>query len=264
MARTSNLGPDILRRELCFLGSVSWKIRADSISERLWCIERHSRCLLADEQRKDNDMGQLLESLQNTLQSTGFVIWVRESPTVLAYPTILAAHTFGMAFLVGLSGMIALRILGFAPGLPLAPLERFFPLIWVGFWVNAVSGVVLLSLTPADFLTDAAFYIKLLGVAGAVASVRWLRTNAFGDPASLDTKPVPMKSKVLAVTTLTCWAVAILGGRVVAYEAFVGWETTAAVLILTVVLVVGYNAARRLWLSNRPAREARATTTTGY
>jgi hypothetical protein len=189
---------------------------------------------------------------------------VRESPTVLAYPTILAAHTFGLAFLVGLSSMIALRILGFARGLPLAPMESFFPLIWIGFWVNAVSGVVLLSLTPADFLTDAAFYIKLLGVAGAVASVRLLRTNAFGDPASLDTKPVPMKIKVLAVTTLTCWAVAILGGRVVAYEALVGWETTAAVLILTVVLVVGYNAARRLWLSNRPAREARATTTTGY
>lgn len=208
-------------------------------------------------------MWQLLESLQNTLQNTGFVTWVREADTVLAYPTILAAHTFGLAFLVGLSAVIALRILGFAPGLPLAPLERFFPLIWVGFWVNAVSGVVLLSLTPADFLTNATFYIKMLGVAGAVASVRLLRTSVFSRPASLDTKPVPMKGKFLAGTALTFWAVAIVGGRLTAYSAFVQWPSVGAVVILTVVLVAGYKAARRLGLLIKSARQARATASTG-
>ena len=68
-------------------------------------------------------MWELLEAIENT----GFATWVREAPTVLAYSTVLACHTFGMAFLVGLSGMIALRALGFARALPLAPMGKFFP-----------------------------------------------------------------------------------------------------------------------------------------
>lgn len=209
-------------------------------------------------------MQQLLASLQETLQSTAFVTWVREADSVLVYPTILAAHTFGMAFLVGLSAVIALRILGVVPALPLAPLEKFFPLIWLGFWVNAVSGVVLLSLTPADFLTNAVFYIKLLAIAGAVASVRLLRISVFGDPARLNTEPVPVKGKILAGTSLTFWAVGVTAGRLVSYPVFTQWRAAIAVLILTALLVAGYNAARRFRLSNKSAPQAARRASTGY
>jgi hypothetical protein len=81
-------------------------------------------------------MMELLASIENS----GFATWVREAPSVLAYPTVLALHTFGMAFLVGTNAAIDLRILGVAPGLPLAPMERFFRVMLLGFWVNAVSG----------------------------------------------------------------------------------------------------------------------------
>ena len=66
-------------------------------------------------------MWEFLEALQNS----SFSVWVRESDT-LAYSTILALHTFGMSFLVGLSTMIALRVLGFAASQPLAPNEKVF------------------------------------------------------------------------------------------------------------------------------------------
>jgi len=205
-------------------------------------------------------MWQLLESLENS----GFATWLREAPTVLAYATVLAAHALGMAILVGLSSVIALRVLGFAPGLPLAPLERYFPLIWVGFWVNALSGLVLLSLTPVAFLTNPTFYIKMLGIAGAIVSVQLFRTSVFGHPASLDTKPVPMKGKILAGTMLTSWGVAIVAGRLTAYSFFTEWRTVLAVLSLTVVLTAGYKAARRLGLSIKSTRQGRATPSTGY
>ena len=201
-------------------------------------------------------MQQFLASLQDTLQSTAFITWVRETNSVLVYPTILAAHTFGMAFLVGLSAVIALRILGFAPALPLAPLERFFPLIWLGFWVNAVSGLVLLSLTPADFLTKPVFYIKLLAIAGAVVSVRWLRITAFGDPTRVPTKSVPMKGRILAGTSLAFWVVGVTAGRLVSYSGFTQWRTAIAVLILAALLLAGYNGARRFRPSNKAARQA--------
>jgi len=198
------------------------------------------------------------------LENSSFATWVRDSTSIFAYPTILAFHTFGLAFVVGTSAGIALRTLGFAPGLPLAPLEKFFRVMWLGFWVNASSGVVLLLIDATNFLTMPDFYIKLLAIAGAVASMRWLRATVFGDPASVDTRPVPMKGKILAGTSLTCWAVAVAAGRVTAYDGFIQRETAAAILILTVVLLVaGYIGARLLgW--NKSARQERETTSAGY
>lgn len=181
------------------------------------------------------------------IENLGFLRWLHEAPTVLAYPTILALHSFGMAFLVGISTMISLRVLGFAPGLPLAPLEKFYPLMTISFWVNAVSGVVLFALAAASFAANPVFYIKMLAIAGAVVNTRLLRASVFGDPANLDARPVPMKGKILAVTSLGLWLVAILAGRLTAYYGYVVWQTVAAVLILmAVVLIVRYAAARFL------------------
>lgn len=209
-------------------------------------------------------MEQLLNSLQDTLQSTAFVTFVRESNSVLAYPTILAFHTFGMAFLVGLSVAISLRILGIFPSLPLAPLARLFPLIWLGFWVNAVSGLVLLSLTPADFLTMPVFYIKLAAIAGAVISIRSLRVSVFGDRAGLHARTEPVNGKIFARTTLTLWLVAISAGRLTAYSFDIQWRSAIAILVLAVLLFAGYRATRRVPPSGKVARQAARPASSGY
>jgi hypothetical protein len=94
-------------------------------------------------------MTSLLDALENTWLSTT----LRDSPNVFLYPTILAFHTLGLAFFVGISSAIALRILGVAPGLPLAPFRKFYPVMWLGFFFNAVSGLLLLVIEPTKFLT---------------------------------------------------------------------------------------------------------------
>ena len=81
------------------------------------------------------------------LDGSGFAIWIREWQAGWAYDVFLTAHSVGMGVLVGLSSAVYLRVLGFAPSLPLAPMERFFPLMYAGFWVNAISGVFFLSVT---------------------------------------------------------------------------------------------------------------------
>lgn len=188
-------------------------------------------------------MWEFLELLENS----GFAVWVREAQTVFAYPTLIAFHSFGMAFLVGTSVGIALRTLGFASGLPMAPLEKFYRVIWIAFWVNAVSGTVLLLIDARNFLTMPAFYIKLLAIAAAVTTMWLLRSCLFGDLASLDTGSVPKKAKMLAGAALAFWAIAIAAGRVTAYDPFIQRETAIAVLILTaVMLVAGYTAFRFL------------------
>ena len=51
------------------------------------------------------------------LESTEFSTWVRESPSVFAFPAILSCHTVGMGLVAGINAALALRILGVGPGI---------------------------------------------------------------------------------------------------------------------------------------------------
>ena len=149
------------------------------------------------------------------LESTALSEWVTGSPSMLAFPGILALHAIGMALAAGLAGVLDLRILGVAPGVPLADFRRFRPALWGGFWLNAVSGVLLLVGYPTKALTNPVFYLKLVLI--AVAMVLYVRIDRLvraGDPAH------PATARTLrrfAITSLACWAGAITAGRLLAY-----------------------------------------------
>ena len=80
----------------------------------------------------------------NSLEELKFSIWVREAPSIWAFPTFLLLHTLGMSIVAGLSAMLDMVLLGFWPKVPIKPLERLYPLMWTGFWINLVTGTVLL------------------------------------------------------------------------------------------------------------------------
>jgi len=157
-----------------------------------------------------------MNSLFVWLESSSFSVWVRESNSVFAFPAILSLHTIGMGLVAGLNAAIDLRILGFAPRVPLMEMKRFFPLVWIAFWVNAASGVVLLIGYPTKALTNPVFYSKLLFIALGLAVLLLLKRHVFRDPR-LDENPVPRMGRMLAVASLACWTGAITAGRLLAY-----------------------------------------------
>ena len=190
------------------------------------------------------------------LENSDFPMWIKESESIWPFDIfLLSFHAIGMAILVGLSAAVALRILGFAPRLPLAPMERFFPLMYVGFWVNALSGAGLFITYPKKAVTNPGFYIKMGGVVLAVVCLRQLRRQVFGNPVGLDTRPVPMNGKILAGTLLFIWLGTITAGRLMAYHgvADVEWETPLAILVVAgVMLLAGY--ASRLFGWSQPSQ----------
>ena len=150
------------------------------------------------------------------LETSALSIWVRESPSLFAFPTILSFHTLGMGIVAGLSAAIDLRILGFAPRVPLTQTRRYYPVLWFGFWLNAASGVVLLIGYPTKALTNPVFYGKLACVAlGAVVQMS-IRRRVLSDGVS-DVEPVPARGRMLAAASLVLWAAAITSGRFLAY-----------------------------------------------
>src|ERR1700690_899099 len=133
----------------------------------------------------------------NSLEQMPFSIWVRESSSIWAFPTFLVVHTIGMAIVAGLSAMMSLVILGFWPRMPIKPLERLFPLIWVGFWVNAVTGTVLLIADASTKLTNWDFGVKMAFVFAGVWLLTRTRKQVFASP-QLDRGSLPIGAKGLA------------------------------------------------------------------
>ena len=149
------------------------------------------------------------------LESTPLSEWVVGSPSLLAFPGILALHAIGMGLAAGLAAVLDLRILGVARGVPLVEFRRFQPVLWGGFWLNAVSGVLLLIGYPTKALTNPVFYLKLLLI--AVAMVLFVRIDRLIRTGDASTPAAARSLRRLAITSLVCWSGAITAGRLLAY-----------------------------------------------
>jgi hypothetical protein len=151
------------------------------------------------------------------LEQSSLSVWVRESGTIWSFPTILLLHTLGMSIVAGGNAMLDLVLLGFWPGqTPIKPLEKYFPLIWAGFWLNAATGTLLLMADATSKLTSLDFYVKMAFIFAGVAVLYVMRKKVFLNP-EVDQAPVTGAAKGLAWASLICWFGAITAGRLLAY-----------------------------------------------
>jgi hypothetical protein len=150
------------------------------------------------------------------VESSALSTFIRESASLWVFPFILILHTVGLAFFVGVNLVWDVRLLGAGAGVPLASLERYVLAMWLGFWINAVSGVLLLIAYPTKALTNPVFYLKLslIGV-GLVGAMRLRRY--FVDPAVSPGMRAPTAVRVLAAASVACWIAVIFAGRFLAY-----------------------------------------------
>lgn len=149
----------------------------------------------------------------STLQESAFAVWVAES--VWAYPLVLTAHTVGLALLVGGSVLFDLRALGAGATVPVRPLRRLLPIMWVGLAMNAATGLTLFITAAEERGTQPVFYVKLLFIAGALLVDRRVRQQLpDGVTAGIAAVGGP---KALAAGSLLLWTGAIVAGRLIAY-----------------------------------------------
>jgi hypothetical protein len=150
------------------------------------------------------------------LENLSFSQWVQNAPTIWAFPTILVLHTIGMGIVAGGSSMLSLMILGCWPSVPMKPFVRVFPWMWAAFWLNAITGTMMLMADATTKLTMPDFYVKMSCVFVGIYLLIRMRRQVFNDP-ELDHAPVSNGAKMLAWGSLACWWGAILAGRLMAY-----------------------------------------------
>lgn len=150
------------------------------------------------------------------LESTALSQWVVGSPSLFAFPGILTLHAIGMGFAVGICLAVDLRLLGVAPGVSLVEMRRYVPIVWAAFWLNAISGLLLLIGYPTKALTNPVFYLKLLLIGVGLALFKRIGRRVFDSSLpAFDTATGALRR--LAVVSLVCWVGAITAGRFLAY-----------------------------------------------
>lgn len=152
----------------------------------------------------------LAEFEQNPLS-----VWVRESPSLLAFPFILYLHTLGLAMLAGINVGLDFWLLA-RRALPPFELKGLYQVMWAGFGINLLSGLVLLAAYPAKALTNWVFFLKLMLVVAGL----WVLQQLKGELAvASDAVPreVSIRARHLALGSILVWVATIFAGRLLAY-----------------------------------------------
>lgn len=151
-----------------------------------------------------------------SIEDSSFSVWMRESDSPFTFYLVLLFHTFGLSLLVGANALVDMRLLGFFQSIPIAPLKRFFRIMWIGFWINATTGALLLISYPTKALTNPVFYTKLVIIGFAIWILMKLEKEVFTGTAAPQADVIA-RGATLAKWSLALWVGAISAGRLLAY-----------------------------------------------
>ena len=128
------------------------------------------------------------------------------------YPIVLSLHALGMAVLVGVSLILAMRVLGLGKAIPVAALGPYWSVAIGGFVVNLFSGAALFTGSASTLFFNTAFHIKLIGVVIGLALTWWLVKICVRGNGEVSTT-----HRSIAGGSILAWAVALVAGRLIGY-----------------------------------------------
>ena len=154
-------------------------------------------------------MTEFLASIEQMSLST----WIREGGDLYGYALILFMHTIGLGLVAGITCMLNLRLLGYTT-MPLKPLTKLYPLIWYGFYLNLITGILLIMADATIKLNNWDFWVKMVLIAVGLVIQSRIQAKMLTEPSN---DAVPAGIRGLAWLSLVCWFGAILAGRLLAY-----------------------------------------------
>lgn len=140
------------------------------------------------------------------IERSSLSVWMREGD--YAYFVALIFHAFGMALLVGGGIAVCLGLLGVTRDTALQRLRGFFPVMWIGAALAAVSGVLLLAAYPAKAMTNPLFAVKFACLVGAALLLR----AAFAAPS---------RERLFAALSLALWIAGVAARKLLLHTATV-------------------------------------------
>src|SRR5579872_5021203 len=144
------------------------------------------------------------------LEALPLSVWVHESPSIWAQPTVMTLHTMGMGVLVGACWLLDLRLLGMTGDIPLPAFRWVFRAVAISLVVNVITGVLLFMARATTWGTAFPFLVKILLVVASAATVLPIRNYVL--QSTPDQREVSSHARRLAVLSIATWAAAITSG----------------------------------------------------
>ena len=136
------------------------------------------------------------------------------------FPIGEALHFMGLSLLVGVIGMVDLRMLGFAKQLPFAPLHNLTPWAIGGFIINVLTGIMFWFVNPELYalqVPQISLY-KLLFIFLAGVNLLVFRLTVYDRMMSLGPgEDAPLLAKFIGATSIFLWLGVIWWGRMIMF-----------------------------------------------
>jgi hypothetical protein len=153
------------------------------------------------------------------------IAWIEASGLATAlqsipwgFPIAEALHFVGLCLLMGSLAVIDLRLLGFTTAMSARAVHQLLPWAWIGFGINAITGLFFFLSNPSFYYPNTSFRIKLVLILLAGANALWFELTV---NRNLDRWPegsdFPTEVKVMASSSLVLWIAVICFGRFIMY-----------------------------------------------
>jgi hypothetical protein len=160
---------------------------------------------------------ELVQSFSTWLSTTPASAFVLGHAWV--WPTAETLHFVGLSMLIGVIGVIDLRLLGLAKRVPFAPLYRLLPWGISGFLICLSTGLVFFTGDPLQYVNNWVFWWKMAFVVTAGLNVgAFYVTGIFKAAEKLGPgDDAPVSAKLIAALSLVLWIGVMYLGRMLPF-----------------------------------------------
>jgi uncharacterized membrane protein len=162
-----------------------------------------------------------VQSVTGFLQSLQALPWaVFIHKNAWAFTTVEVVHVFAVAMVLGTIVIVDLRLLGWASTKrPFVEFSRqLLPFTWAAFVLAVISGGLLFSSRPLEYVTNPVYWIKmgLIVLAGINMLVFEFITARGAKDWNLDPTPPP-PARLAGGISITCWILVVVMGRLIGF-----------------------------------------------
>jgi len=151
-----------------------------------------------------------------TLKATTVSHWMIQLTWM--WPLCETLHFIGLALLIGVVGLLDLRLLGFVRRLPVKAVHSLIPWGIAGFLINLVTGVLFFVGAPDQYITNVAWWYKIGFLVVAGLNVLYFETTQTGRAMLIGAgEDTPRTLKVIGAVSIVSWFMVLYWGRMLPF-----------------------------------------------
>ena len=139
------------------------------------------------------------------------------------WPVCQMIHYVGMSLIVGIIGILDLRILGLFKTIPISALRPLVPWAVAGFFGNALTGLIFVTgkdSGPSYYTDNLSFRLKMVFLLVAIINLLIfqlsnLEEKVYATPAGGN---APTAAKTVSILSIVAWVLVIFFGRTMQYN----------------------------------------------